>query len=320
MRQQPCASSRASSLHDAAVAALAQAAQGARWHACAPTACCPALQAGDRVRRLHAHEKYDPIVIAERRVENIEWQVDAGRHDHAARSRTEERRARRGRRVWARTIGGPRRAKTGWGGDESARRWPLRARPASPPAPTSIEVTSDRGRRAASDGYKVDVATGAHRREGSRARRRRHADRHRGRRAAARRSPASTSVRASSRRQDAAGRRPLDRRRAAASRSRACARAAIASSRSAAGRRRSASRAPPTTRSKARRVTVPRDQDVDRQARRRAADRPHHRHGRRRRRQAGPRCVRLRGARVRRRGRADARACATRGGATISPR
>ncbi len=103
-------------------------------------------------------DKYDRIEITTEDVSGVVWEVDAGatiRGKVLARSGTPIEDAR----IWARTTGGAARAKTGWGGDESARDGSY-ALEGLKPGTYTLEVSSDRG-APPKDGYKIDVAAGA---------------------------------------------------------------------------------------------------------------------------------------------------------------
>ncbi len=103
-------------------------------------------------------EKYDHVVIADADVTHIEWLVDTGAVIKG-KIRTKSGEPVEDAEIWARTTTGAARAKTGWGGDESARDGTYELTGLKPGS-YKIEVTSTKG-VAPKDGFKVDVAAGA---------------------------------------------------------------------------------------------------------------------------------------------------------------
>ena len=103
-------------------------------------------------------DKYDHLVIAQAEVTHVEWEVDAGAVI-TGKIRTKSGDPIEDAQVWARTTGGAARAKTGWGGDQSARdgSYELTGLKAGT---YRIEVTTTKG-LAPKDGFKVEVAAAA---------------------------------------------------------------------------------------------------------------------------------------------------------------
>ncbi|HEU0032266.1 MAG TPA: carboxypeptidase regulatory-like domain-containing protein [Kofleriaceae bacterium] len=105
-----------------------------------------------------SRDKYEPIVVADKDVTGVVWDVDPGATVRG-RVLTKSGEPVEGAEVWARTVGGAARDKDAWGGDDSARDGSyeltgLRA------GTYQIEVTSKRGIQPR-DAEKVVVAAGA---------------------------------------------------------------------------------------------------------------------------------------------------------------
>ncbi|MBA3392872.1 MAG: carboxypeptidase regulatory-like domain-containing protein [Deltaproteobacteria bacterium] len=109
-------------------------------------------------RGFQGREKYDPIVVTDKDVTGLVWEVDPGatvRGRVLAKSGTPVEDAD----IWARSIGGNARGKTGWGGDRSTRDGSYELTGLRPGS-YKLEVSTDKG-VGPKDGYKVEVAAGA---------------------------------------------------------------------------------------------------------------------------------------------------------------
>ncbi|HTL34300.1 MAG TPA: carboxypeptidase regulatory-like domain-containing protein, partial [Kofleriaceae bacterium] len=105
-----------------------------------------------------AREKYDQVVVVDKDIENLVFEVDAGavikgRVTTKAGAPVEDA------SLWARSTGGAARSKTGWGGAESKRDGTYEMKGIKAGS-YKVEVSSDVGRGPA-DGWKVDVAANA---------------------------------------------------------------------------------------------------------------------------------------------------------------
>jgi protocatechuate 3,4-dioxygenase beta subunit len=104
------------------------------------------------------HEKYDPIVVTDKDVTGVVWEVDPGA---TVRGKvvTKTGEPVPDVDIWARTVGGGARDKSGWGGGVSDRdgHYELLGMRAGS---YKLELNTDRG-IGPKDGFKIDVAAGA---------------------------------------------------------------------------------------------------------------------------------------------------------------
>ncbi|MEO8700318.1 MAG: carboxypeptidase regulatory-like domain-containing protein [Kofleriaceae bacterium] len=105
-----------------------------------------------------SREKYEPVTITDKDATGLIWEVDAGA---SVRGKvvTKSGEPVEGSIVWARTVGGAPRAKSGWSGDASARDGTYELTGLKPGS-YKIDVNSDRG-AGPKDGVTVEVAAGA---------------------------------------------------------------------------------------------------------------------------------------------------------------
>jgi protocatechuate 3,4-dioxygenase beta subunit len=105
-----------------------------------------------------AKDKYEKIVVVDKDLENVVWEVDTGA-TVKGRVTTKAGAPVEGANVWARSTGGAARDKTGWGGSTSERdgTYSMKGMKAGS---FKIEVNSDVG-HGPRDGWTIDVAAGA---------------------------------------------------------------------------------------------------------------------------------------------------------------
>ncbi|MBA3462698.1 MAG: carboxypeptidase regulatory-like domain-containing protein, partial [Deltaproteobacteria bacterium] len=103
-------------------------------------------------------EKYDHIVVSTDDAKDIVWEVDAGAVIKG-KVTTKSGEPVEDAELWARSLGGGARAKTGWGGDRTGRDGSYELTGLKP-GTYRIEAATTKG-IAPKDGYKVEVASGA---------------------------------------------------------------------------------------------------------------------------------------------------------------
>ena len=110
-------------------------------------------------RGFHARDQYEPVVVAGEDVTGLVWEVDPGATIRGRVVAKSDGAPIEGADVWARTVGGAARSKTGWSTDTSGRDGGYELVGLRPGA-YRLEVTTDKG-LAPADGYRVTIAANA---------------------------------------------------------------------------------------------------------------------------------------------------------------